>query len=480
MRQKQTGGPALAFAIDRNAKEPVFEQICAALRDRIVSKSLPEGCQLPATRGFAVDLGVSRSTVVTAYEQLVAEGYLNSRQGAGYRVCAIGEVELPPAARIEKMSAVPAAPSVQKPPESRRLRPFETGQPDMRLFPHKQWARTVARICRTRPRDLLEGANPIGHHALRQAIADHVFDWRGLRATPEQIIVTAGATDALDICMQALLRRGDPVGVEDPGYPPIRRFAERHGLPVVSLRIDGAGAEVPGDETFAKAVVLTPSHQHPLGGAMSAGRRREFIQWAAREDAWVIEDDYDSEFRFSGRPIPAMAGMDDLQRTVYVGSFSKIFSNSLRLGYAVAPLSVVADLQACLRGSAPRASWMPQAPLSDFMESGEFYRHLRRMRRIYGERHRHLQEALAREFSAFGSATDHHAGMQIVFHLREGLNDQAIVKAATENGLGCEALSSYAVAAKEVSGLVLGCCHMTLPEIDAGLATLQKTLQGIA
>ena len=453
---------SFAFALDRENALPLFEQICAALRQKIVAGALPEGRRLPATRNLAVELGVARSTVVTAYEQVVAEGYISGRRGAGYSVCAIAQTAPRVAEPLEETSHVP--------------RPFSGGEPDMRLFPHRQWGRCVARICRVSPQALLEGGSVLGNASLRRSIASYVADWRGLSVGPHQVIITAGAGDALDLCLRTLAQPGDAVGLEDPGYLPLRRIVERQGLLGRFIPVDDLGACVPSEGAGLKAVVLTPSHQFPLGGAMAPGRRLEFLDWARRSEGWVIEDDYDSEFRYAGRPIPAMAGFDGLNRTLYIGSFSKTFSNRLRIGYLVAPEALLPALKDCLRRIGARASAMPQQALSEFIDSGEFYRHLRRMRRIYAERRKHLLSRLAAEFSAFGHAPDHGAGMQIVFHLKPGIRDTEICGRAEAAGLGLQPLSGFAVETSGLNGLVLGCCHMDMQEVDQGLERLAQVL----
>ncbi|WP_424944118.1 PLP-dependent aminotransferase family protein [Aliiroseovarius crassostreae] len=466
----------LAFSIDRTSTSPVFEQICEAIRARTVAGDLTEGQKLPPTRVFATELGVSRSTVVTAYEQLVAEGYLVAQQGSGYRVCAVGEVELPRRAERPRQQNTPLNTAKNTPQNTAPApRPFEAGQPDMRLFPHRQWAKTVARICRSDPQSMLMGAPRFGHLPLRQAIADHVAEWRGIQADPDQIILTAGATDALEICTRTLARPGDGIGLEDPGYRPLRQFALARDLRPEYLPVVAGDVSLP--RTTPRIVVLTPSQQYPLGGAMSPGRRREFIRWAEREDAWIIEDDYDSEFRYAGRPIPAMAGFDHLSRTIYVGSFSKIFSNTLRLGYLIMPRALTDQFHATLRRFGPRASLMPQAPLAAFLSSGEFYRHLRRVRRIYGERRRFLTQHLAREFAEFGWFHDHQAGMQICFHLQGELRDTEIARRAADQKLTISPLSHYAQDGSGVNGLILGFCATSEDEMAPALQRLTSLLR---
>lgn len=486
--------PWLGFAITRDTQTPVFEQICAAIRRWVISGKLVEGARLPPTRGFATDLGVSRSTVVVAYDQLVAEGYLCAVPGSGYSVCAVGEVER--VARVSEahtahegadspQTSAPAYPPRQEAGQKSGSQlspqaplPFRAGQPDMRLFPHRSWAKTVARICRTDPHAMLTAGSGFGHTGLRHAIADHVAEWRGISADPEQIIVTAGATDALELCIRTLAKPGDAIGLENPCYQPLRRFARAHGLCSEPLDVLKGEASLPRGE--ARLVVLTPSQQYPLGGAMSPNRRLEFIRWAEARDGWIIEDDYDSEFRYAGRPIPAMAGFDHLNRTLYVGSFSKIFSNTLRMGYVIVPDRLRNRFRDTMHRFGPRASLMPQAPLAAFLSSGEFYRHLRRVRRIYGERRRFLLDHLSREFSHLGHFDDHQAGMQIAFHLTGSVPDTERVRQAADAGLTLSALSRYAEGDQVLNGFLLGFCASTQEEMTPALRRLKHLLDSPA
>lgn len=463
--------PWLAFSIDRKSPTPVFEQICKAIRSKVISGELSEGIKLPPTRVFSTEMGVSRSTIVTAYEQLTAEGYLKSTKGSGYTVCIMGEVEFKEKSPTsEKL----AQKEITSPP-----RAFHAGLPDMRLFPHRQWAKAVSRVCRSNPEKMLVGGTPFGNFELRKAIADHVSEWRGLEASPGQIIVTAGAADALEICIQTLANPGNQIGLEDPGYLPVRSLAESLGLKTVFMRVDEDGATLPSKSKELRLVVLTPSHQYPLGGAMSPSRRFEFIQWAEKVNGWIIEDDYDSEFRYAGRPIPAMAGFDQLKRTIYVGSFSKIFSNTLRLGYLIVPEATVEIFHARMSAFGLRASYMPQQALAEFMNNHEFYRHLRRVRRIYGERRKFLLECLSRDFSQYGSFIDHQAGMQIVFNLHPEMNDKKVSAMAYNQGLAVQPLSRFSVAQNGYNGLVLGYCGHNRDELSIALIELKTILDRV-
>lgn len=460
--------PWLAFSIDRTSGTPVFEQICQAIRTKAISGELSQGIKLPPTRVFSTELGVSRSTVVTAYEQLTAEGYLKSIKGSGYSICAMGEVEF---------KQRPSSPDdLPKDEPTLAPQPFQAGLPDMRLFPHRQWAKAVSRICRSNPQAMLVGGTSFGNFELRKAIADHVSEWRGIKASAGQIIVTAGAADALEISTRTLARFGDRIGLENPGYPPIRRFAKAQGLKPAYMRVDENGATLPSKVKGLRLVVLTPSHQYPLGGAMTPSRRLEFIQWAESVNGWVIEDDYDSEFRYAGRPIPAMSGFDRLRRTIYVGSFSKIFSNTLRLGYLIVPKTTVDQFRTTMDGFGLRASYMPQQALAAFMNNGEFYRHLRRVRRIYGERRKFLLERLSQDFAQYGSFTDHQAGMQIVFNLHPDLNDKDVSAQAYKQGISAQPLSCFSATKSNYNGIVLGYCGFNQDELSAALVGLKAIL----
>ena len=454
------------FIIDRSRDTPIFEQLCEVVRKLAHSGTLKKGIVLPATRVLAEDLTVSRSTVVTAYEQLVAEGYLEGKVGAGYTVCSIGTVELPHTSN-DSIQATECVPT---------LMPLTPSQPDMRLFPYRHWAKSVARVCRTNPESMLTGADIFGNFALRKTIANHVNEWRGLKASPQQVIITTGATDALNICFRMLTKVGQTVGIEDPGYKPISRFVTSQGLIPVYLDIDKNGAVLPEKKTKPRVVVLTPSHQYPLGGAMSPQRRLDYIHWANTNHAWIIEDDYDSEFRYSGRPIPAMAGFDKLNRTIYVGSFSKIFSNTLRLGYIIAPNSLVALIRRTMNDYGLKAGLMPQQPLSEFIDSGDFYRHLRRVRKIYNERRKFLVNELSKKFSHFGHVQDHPAGMQLIFHLNNTLKDTEVALRAKEVGIALEPLSESTMRNLDYNGFILGFCGYTEGEMDIVLKRLLTLL----
>lgn len=434
-----------------------------------MSGALPQHSKLPPTRVFAQELGVSRSTVVTAYEQLVAEGYIEGRRGAGYFICGMQSVEIAtPPAPTGHASLPPDEPSTV----------FVGGNPDMRLFPHSAWSKTVARVSRQRPKEMLVSSSIQGNLDLRQAISDHVREWRGVPAEPEQIFVTAGSIEALELCFRAVCEPKATVVLENPGYLPMRRQVIAQGLTPVFTSLDDQGAVVPASS--AELAVLTPSHQYPLGGTMSPSRRQAFLSWAKQNDSWIVEDDYDSEFRYAGRPIPAMAGFDSLERTIYVGSFSKVFSSGLRLGYVIVPYVLRDRFANVLKRFGGKASVMPQAPLAEFMKNGDFYRHLRRVRRHYAKRRELLAHILETRFSQFGSFQDHQAGMQLAFFLNPEVSDKAVASRARKEGIIVGPISEFYAEGPARNGLLLGFCGFSPEEMQPALETLLGVLSTIS
>ena len=465
---------SIAFTLQRDSKDPLFVQLCDQIRQRIVSGSLLQNSQLPSSRGLASDLGISRSTVVTAYEQLVAEGYIEGRAGAGYYVREL--VDIGP-----QDGAGEAAPSSSIRPSISDATPAShPGYPDNRLFPYRHWARCLARSARLTPEALIVGKSPFGDLPLRRAIARYLADWRGLDIQPEQVMITAGSVDALENCIRSLAVPGDAIGLENPCYRPLRNIAANQGMRIEWLPVDDGGAEIPSGSQHAaapKMVILTPSHQFPLGGAMPVNRRLEYQQWADANDAWIIEDDYDSEFRYAGRPIPALASLDTSGRTIYIGTFSKVFSVSLRLGYLIMPPPLIARFADTLAKFGVKAALPCQRALANFIDSGDFYRHIRRVRRIYAERRRLLLELLQQKMSRFMVLRDHQAGMQVTVILAPGFDDREIAALAQARGLLVAPLSSYYGASDATNGLLLGFCPYSEDEIRDYVAVLTEVLE---
>lgn len=466
----------LAVSLDRASSEPLHRQLYRAARQRILAGVAPPDAAMPSTRAFAAELGVARSTVVAAYEQLQGEGYVEGRHGAGVFVAKAADL-----ARAAPMAAPrTVAPA---PAKSSALAAFRPGVPDMRLFPHARWNRIAAAALRREGSGLVGGGDPFGLLSLRLALARHLAEWRGLVVDPADLVITAGAAGALDLVFDTLTRPGDLIGLENPGYPVVRAMAEQRALRTVPITVDGAGFQVDALRALnepPRMVVVTPSNQFPLGVASPVGRRTDLLAWASEVGAVIVEDDYDSEFRFGGRPIPALAAAPGQAQVAYVGTLSKVFSPGLRIGYVALPPVLTPAARLCLERMGPRVSLMPQAPLADFIASGEFGRHLRRMRRVYAER-RHVLLALLRETFGQGLLTvsERDAGMHVVVRFGGRLAELRDVEAAHRAaavGVRVDALSRFYFGGSAEQGLMLGFAGFEVSEMRAAALALKDAL----
>lgn len=462
----------LIFSLDRSRQQPLFRQLYEAVKEQITVGTLNEGDPLPATRTLAVELGISRSSVVNAYEQLLTEGYIEGVRGAGYRVQAVGELKhnarVPPAARRELHPAEALGENAL----------FDARALDSALFPVHQWAKTISRLCRQEPNTMMFGEADRANQLLRQAIALHVYEWRGIACEPEQIVITAGSTEALEICINTLSRDGDIFNIEDPCYSPVRSCIEANHRRTHRLPVDDDGAQASALHPQSRLAIITPSHQFPLGGTMSVGRRMEFIYWAQKHNGWIIEDDYDSEFRYGGRPIPALAAFDKIGRTLYIGSFSKLFSSSLRISYLILPPQLIATFRHAQAQA--KVSMLPQRVLAEFIFNGECYKYLRRVRKIYAQRRQHLLNCLRDQLGEFGSVRDHKAGTLLVFHLHRTISDVRVVEKARQQQLSVRALSGFCFDKSAWNGLVMGFVAWDEAVLSAGVATLKAIVQEVA
>ncbi len=470
--------PLLALDIDSNAPGALFVQLYEALRERIVSAQLKPGDRLPASRKLAEELGISRATVTTAYEQLIAEGFAHSITGSGVYISNIGEIEQFAAHTSAQQQYADAGIS------KTTFQPFHPGQPDARLFPYRQWGKCVAHIARTQPAALVKTDDLFGDSALRSEICRYLLDWRGLKSRPAQILITAGASEALEHCIRTLTQQGDRIYLEDPCYPPLRAFVQNLGIPISQLEMDPQGALAPETDNPAsstKLAVLTPSSQFPLGGALPHARRNAFISWAKQTQGWIIEDDYDSEFRYAGKPIPSLAGLDSNHRTIYIGSFAKIFSSGLRLGFVVLPESLIAGFVDSIKKFGSKASCMPQRPLAQFMRNGDYYRHIRRVRRIYAERRQAFIQLLNHYLGERVSFEDHKAGMHIAVKLPSLLKDAEIAEKLAQQGITCLPLSSYYASNSNTSqnGLLMGFCGFTESEMEQSMLQVKQVIEAM-
>ena len=457
-------------------RHDLARQIYRQIRAASASGRLQRGDRLPPTRELAQRLDVSRNTVALAFEWLIAEGLLSGRSGAGTFV------ESDPIARAGRRTSgaqirhravwneiVPLGNRGPAPPYN-----FSVGSPDARLFPYDAWGRLQARQIRESTMSPDYG-DPAGHPKLREAIARHVAVARGVICRAEDVIVTS--QQAFDLIARVLLEPNAHVAVEEPGYPPPRLLFESMGTRVTGVAVDDAGLDVAALPDNARLVYVTPSHQFPLGMSMSHARRQALLEWAERRNAVIIEDDYDSEFRFGGRPLETLQASDRSGRVIYVGSFSKSLLPALRLGFLIAPPQLQKALQTANFVAGWHSPWPTQAALAAFMEKGLLARHIRKMRREYSSRHDRIVRTLTRDFARWLTPIVSEAGMHVCALLRsQSLRREGeIATCARAAGVGLDRLSVYCPDHPR-AGFVLGYGAIPAAKIDEGLRRLHACL----
>lgn len=450
------------------------QAIYRRVREAIAEGRVRPGDRLPPSRELARQLAVSRHTVTTAYGFLVAEGFLAGASGAGTRVAA-----LPPTVtgRLGK-EAVPNEHLVARESPVARAAPrlrLELGVPDGSLFPAAEWRRQTQRALRDGSIAHAHYGDAAGDPELREVLAGWIHRSRGVRTTPEQVVITAGAQQAFDLILGALTRPGDVVAVEDPGYPQFRELAAVRGARVIPVPVDAEGLVVEALPARAKAVHVTPSHQFPLGPALSLARRRQLLEWARRTGAVIVEDDYDTEFRFGDRPLEPLQRLDTGGHVIYVGSFSKTLTPSLRAGFLVAPPGLVAPLARMRQLMDWHSPGFLQRALAGFLAEGMMDRHLRRARRVYRARHQLLAGWLEGPGRALGQWVGSGAGLHLAVELHPGLDEARLLDGAREAGLALEGLSKYCVDSGR-RGLALGYGGTGLPRLGRALRILEALL----
>jgi len=434
------------------------------LRDAILSGRLTPGTPLPASRSLAASLKIARNTVLFAYEQLVAEGcLLADRQGTRVAPLAVRPIATSsgsdaPAVPLQLSTRAAAALQPEPAREAAAL-PFAPGTPDYGAFPFCSWRTCLERAWRDAGWRQLGYAAHGGDPALREALAGHLTTVRGLAVDARQIVITSGTQAALDLCAQLLADHGDTVWAENPGYLAARVAFGLAGLRVHDVPVDGEGL-APSEGDWCghppRLIMITPSHQYPTGRVMSLPRRLELIERARQSGAWIIEDDYDSEFRRAGPAPPALFGLQPDAPVVYVGTFSKTLYPGLRLGYLVLPHAIAADFAHATTQATRAGQGIEQRALADFIQRGYYTAHLRRMRARYADRQVALRAALKEAFGPSIELSGGEAGLHLVMWLPNGIRDTEVAKRAVELGLGVRALESYTRAPMTCNGLVLG------------------------
>jgi len=491
-----------AIMLDHSSPAPLYRQLYERLRTAILTGQLEAGTRLPSTRSLAAELGVSRTTTTVVYEQLLMEGYIESRVGAGTCVTRLRSRQLdgyPQQAEDQHATAPSSSPVglsqrgqllLHTPDPGGLYRitpvsaasPFRAGQPDAAAFPYELWARLLTKRARQSLQAAAHYQNAEGYYPLREAIASHIGITRGVRCAPEQVLLTAGSQGALDLAARVLLDPGDIAWTEDPGYLGARGALLAAGAQVIPVPVDAQGIDITAGHARApnaRVVSVTPSHQFPTGVTMSLNRRLALLEWARQAQAWILEDDYDSEYRFSGRPLDALQGLDDGQRVIYIGTFSKVLFPALRLGYLVVPPELVAGFVAMRRFIDVHVPILEQLALTDFMTQGHFVRHLRRMRARYSERRNVLIEALNRECSGLLEVQVPEAGMHLVAWLPVGKDDRVAAQLALEQGIEVAPLSTFSVAPLKRGGLLLGYAGARSAALRDGVQRLARALRGV-
>jgi GntR family transcriptional regulator/MocR family aminotransferase len=495
MARKAGIGALLPLELDGDGASPLFQQLYRQLRQAVLEGRLQTGARLPATRFLAAELGVSRTSVLAAYDQLASEGFLELRHRSGVFVAA--DLPIAPAPKL--------APSAPKPlrlgirardavgvgpigvaPTNKQPWPgcFVSGAPDVSQFPFDLWSRLLARAWRDPDSALPIGGDPGGHPDLRAAIAHYLGEARGIVCDPDHVLVVSGIRQALDLTCRLLLDPGDQVWMENPGYPGIRAILAANGAEVAGIPVDEEGIDVAAGRMAAgkaRLVCVAPSHQFPLGVALSLPRRLMLLEWAREAGAWVLEDDYDSEYRYAGRPLATLKSLDADHRVIYVGTLSKLLFPSLRLGYLVAPPQLADAFRRLRTQLDDQPSMVAQPALAELFRSGHLAAHVRRMRQIYAMRQRAFLKAARRHLSGLISFHAEESGLHLVGRIGRRLGgrpDKALAAAAARAGIVLSALSDYDLLGDGPQGLMFG--YAAAPEdlVEPALRRLKEIWTG--
>ena len=518
-RRRGPASPVVHLVVDSESEVPMYRQVYEGLREAILSGRLSRGARLPSSRALAADLGVARNTVLQAFDQLRSEGYLHGRRGGGTRAREVipdslltvprargGQSRSAATSQSSSASRIAQTASSDAPRLSERGRtlvtsgatliraggphaPFELGVPAYDAFPRRLWGQLAARRWRRGDVELGE-RDPAGEPALRVAIAEYLATARGVQCTADQVFVLNGAQQALHLAAQLLLDPGDRVWIEEPGYVGARVAFESAGARLVPVPVDDDGFDVTAATRLARDARLayvTPSHQFPLGVVMSAARRLQLLAWARASGAWILEDDYDSEFRYTGRPLPCMQGLEADQndgspsRVLYVGTFSKTLVSGLRLGYMVVPDALIEPFRAARSTVDRHTPTIHQQVLADFIGEGHYFRHIRHVRNVCAERQAVLVDAVASRLQGAMTIHPDPAGLHVLGRLVSGVNDVAAHAAAMRRGVRSAPLSAFYLSqtTPAKSALVLGYGGFDEPRIRRAVDELATALESV-
>lgn len=480
--------PLDAVQVSRDSKVPINQQIYQQVRAMILDRTLLPNTRLPSSRSFAIDLGVSRNTIMAAYTQLETEGYVESRQGSSTYV-----VDLPlrpgrehPAGFPDVMehlsqrgqlmmsrrthnSSLPGHPSLIP------------GAPDIRLFPFAVWRRLLARRLQPGADDIFGYHHVTGYPPLKTVLARYLEVSRGVRCDDSQIVITCGAQAAFDLLSRILLDPGDGVWLEEPGYPGAQTAFQAAGAVLMPLYVDDDGWDLRRrNERPVRLIYVTPSCQSPLGMTMRMEQRLQLIDIAQQENAWILEDDFDGEYRFEGRPVPAMQGSDPTGRTIYVGTFSKTLFPALRIGFMVLPRELAEKAQMAMFLTGQSAPLLLQGALADFIAEGHFADHLGRMRRLYAKRREMFHELCNEQLGEWLQPVASDSGIQSLWYLADGFDDRDVERAARQRSVVMTPLSSHYRHSRPCNGLIFGYTALDEKAMRAELGKLRNTFLDMA
>jgi GntR family transcriptional regulator / MocR family aminotransferase len=494
--KRSTSLPNIVINLDGSSARPLYCQLYNEVRAAILTGKLVAGSRLPSTRELATELGLSRTTVLNAFDQLIAEGYMEGHTGVGtYVTRSLPEDLLQIGAKTVRLAkrsqsrrllsrrgdqiastAVTATPRLDKP------RAFRSGIPALDLFPFRIWAKLTSQRWHTASYELLQYGDPAGYRPLREAIAAYLGASRAVRCEADQVIVVAGSQQALEIAAQVLLDPGDAVWVEDPGYLGARAAMLGAGACLVPVPVNEEGLDVTEGLrrcAASRVACVSPSHQFPLGMIMSVARRLALLEWASRSGGWIIEDDYDSEYRYSGRPVASLQGLDSEGRVVYIGTFSKVLFPSLRLGYIVAPADLVDPFIKARAIFDRHSPTIEQAVLADFISGGHFARHIRLMRTIYADRQEVLVKEIKSKLGGLLEVYPDEAGIHLIGWLPHDVSDIVAAERAAEHGVEVGSLSNYCLEQRMRGALTLGYTAYDSNQIRKGVPRLAEALDGM-
>ena len=462
-----------------------------AIRQLILDGALEVGRPLPASRALAQSLGVSRDTVEAAYSQLHAEGFIDRRVGSGSFVSERAQVP-PRRGTSQRVKLHRESPRLSQRGaaifqnggvrEALIPRPFAPGVPETRSFPLQTWERLQRQVLKEHGTLALTHSHPQGVEALRRAIADYVNLERGARATPDRILVLTSSQQALSLCATVLLDAGDRVFIEDPAYHGARRAFDAAGLESVPVPLDAQGIRIESLQNAAqpaKAIFLTPSHQFPTGATLALDRRLAIIEWAHRNQAWIIEDDYDSEFHYAGKPTACVQGLDAHDRTIYIGTFTKSMFPGLRIGYMVLPSQLVAPMTVARTLQDGHSASIPQLTLARFMEGGHFGSHVRTMRGVYAERRDALELLVRKHLADFVEPRVPNGGMQMPCVFVRDIPEREAIDTARRAGIDLLGLTPLHASSKHKAGFLMGFAAYAPKELEIAVKKLANVLRAL-